>query len=116
MKITFLVTPKFDKSYKILKKKYPSVKTDVEQFKKDFSKNPKLGDDLGGGYRKVRIAIQSKNRGKSGGARIITYELCIKEIDGIVVLVNIYDKSEFSTMPDWEYKMILQNFLQSDFK
>ncbi|GHT38200.1 hypothetical protein AGMMS49965_00820 [Bacteroidia bacterium] len=52
----FLVTSTFDKSYKTLKKKYPSIPSDVEQFKKDFSENHTLGDDLGGGYRKVRMA------------------------------------------------------------
>ncbi|GHT01172.1 hypothetical protein AGMMS49525_01200 [Bacteroidia bacterium] len=58
MKINFVVTSKFDKSYKTLKKKYASITSDVTQFKKDFSANHLLGDDLGGGYRKVRMAIQ----------------------------------------------------------
>jgi hypothetical protein len=114
MGIKFLVTPKFDKSYKALKKKYTSLKSDVEQFKKDFSENPKSGDDLGRGYRKVRIAIQSKNKGKSGGARIIIYELCLKTIENTIVLVDIYDKSERETIQEKEYKTILQDFLQNN--
>ncbi|GHV22739.1 hypothetical protein FACS189428_5240 [Clostridia bacterium] len=113
METKFLVTPQFDKSYKALKKKYVSIKSDVEQFKKDFSDNHSLGDSLGGGYRKVRLAIQSKNKGKSGGARIITYELCLKTTDDTIVLVDIYDKSERETMPEWEYKTTIQDFLQS---
>jgi hypothetical protein len=115
MKINFLVTPEFDRSYKALKKKYPSTKTDVEKFKKDFSENPKTGDDLGGGFRKVRMAVKSKNRGKSGGARIITYELYIKESEGAIILVDIYDKSEIATMQESEYKTILKDFLQNSF-
>jgi hypothetical protein len=43
METKFLVTPQFDKAYKALKKKYVSIKSDVEQFKKDFSENHSLG-------------------------------------------------------------------------
>jgi hypothetical protein len=113
MKTEYLVTSKFDKSYKALKKKYASIKSDVEQFKKDFSDNHSLGNDLGGGYRKVRLAIQSKNKGKSSGARIITYELCLKTTEDTIVLVDIYDKNERETMSEWEYQKALQNFLQN---
>ncbi|GHT62485.1 hypothetical protein FACS189451_06950 [Bacteroidia bacterium] len=112
METNFLVTPKFDKSYKALKKKYASLKTDVEQFKKDFAENHELGIDLGGGYRKVRVAIQSKNKGKSGGARIITYELCLKTTGDTIVLVDIYDKSKLDTMKESEYKKVLNDYLQ----
>lgn len=113
MKTQFLVTSNFDKSYKKLKKKYASIKNDIEQFKKDFSENHELGINLGGGYRKVRISIQSKNKGKSGGARIITYELCFKTTPDTIVLVDIYDKSEKDFMPDWEYTAVLQDFIQN---
>ena len=34
-----------------------------------------FGIDLGNNIRKIRIAIKSKNKGKSGGARVITYNL-----------------------------------------
>ena len=34
-------------------------------------KNPMAGADLGDGIRKVRMAITSKGKGKSGGARVI---------------------------------------------
>jgi len=42
---------------------------------------------LAGGFRKVRLAIQSKGKGKSGGARIITYALLMKDDDSIVFLI-----------------------------
>ena len=113
MENIFIPTPTFEKSYKRLKKKYHSLKTDVEEFKKEYNENPDFGDDLGGGFRKIRVAIKSKNRGKSGGARIITYDICIKTEDKVVILVEIYDKSEISTLSDNEYKTILKEFLES---
>ena len=44
---------------------------------KDIINNPFLGDDLGSGIRKVRMAIASKGKGKSGGARILTLNLLL---------------------------------------
>lgn len=52
------------------------------------------GVELGGGVRKLRMAIGSKNRGKSHGARVITYTYIINEAEGIVNLIFIYDKEE----------------------
>ena len=113
MKTHFLVTPRFDKNYKKLKKKYPSLPADVELFKKDFADDHNTGVSLGGGYRKVRLAVRSKGKGKSGGARIITYELCLKAEGGTIVLVDIYDKAEADTLPADEYTRIIEDFLSS---
>lgn len=44
------------------------------------------------------MAIASKGRGKSGGARAITYTVIVAENAGIVYLMDIYDKSEHSTV------------------
>ena len=109
MEHTFIPTPTFEKSYKRLKKKYSSLKTDLEEFKKQYNDNPEIGDDLGGGFRKIRIAVKSKNRGKRGGARIITYAI-IETKDKVVIMVEIYDKSEISTLPDSAYETILKDF------
>jgi mRNA-degrading endonuclease RelE of RelBE toxin-antitoxin system len=112
MEYVFIPTPTFEKSYKRLKKKYHSLKTDLEAFKKEYNENPALGENLGGGFRKIRIAVKSKNRGKRGGARIITYDMCIKTEDKVVILVEIYDKSEISTLSEMEYEMVLSDFLE----
>jgi len=111
MEHVFIPTPTFDKSYKRLKKKYLSLKNDLELFKKEYNENPNLGESLGGGFRKIRIAIKSKNKGKKSGARIITYEMFIKTDDKVVILVEIYDKSEISTLLESEYEMALRDFL-----
>jgi hypothetical protein len=113
MEHEFIPTPSFERSYKRLKKKYFSLKTDLESFIKEFNENPNLGKDLGGGFRKIRIAIKSKNKGKSGGARIIIYDMCIKTEDKVVILVAIIDKSESSTISDSEFEMALFEFLET---
>jgi len=109
----FIPTQTFERSYKRLKKKYFSLKTDLEDFKKEYNEYPDIGEDLGGGFRKIRVAIKSKNKGKRGGARIITYELCVKTEDNVVILVEIYDKSETSTISDLEYEKALKELLEN---
>lgn len=49
------------------------------------------------GCRKVRMAISSKGKGKSGGARVITLTLLVAS-DGVLKLLTIYDKSERATI------------------
>jgi hypothetical protein len=57
-----------------------------------------LATDLGDGFKKIKIAIKSKGKGSSGGARIITHETKISIHDTNVVLGSIYNKSEYSTI------------------
>ena len=56
------------------------------------------GVELSPGIRKIRMAIASKGRGKSGGARVITYTVIISENAGKVYLIDIYDKADYSTV------------------
>ena len=55
---------------------------------------PYSGVDLGNGLRKVRMAIKSKGRGKSHGARIITYIILVSKDESEINLLTIYDKAE----------------------
>ena len=57
-----------------------------------------MGIDLGDGLRKIRMAITSKGKGKSAGARVITYNVVTRVQGETVVLVSIYDKSEQDTV------------------
>jgi hypothetical protein len=83
-----------DRAIKQLAKKYHSIPDDLEVLEKELLKNPELGEDLGENTRKVRMAIASKNRGKSGGDRVITYLVYINRENGKIYLLTIYDKSE----------------------
>lgn len=70
--------------------------------------NPATGADLGHGVRKVRLAIASKGKGKSHGARVITHTAIISVENGVVTLLAIYDKAEQSTITDKEIGLLLQ--------
>ena len=74
------------------------MKVDFRNFIKELKENPFQGDELTPGIRKIRMAITSKGRGKSGGARVITYTVVALEESGEVYLLDIYDKNDFSTV------------------
>ena len=86
----------FKKEFKRVSKKYRSLKEDVKKLIHELEANPLLGTDLGNGVRKVRMAITAKGRGKSHGARVITYTTALVNIDdeGDVILLYLYDKAE----------------------
>jgi len=110
MMTEIISTPEFDKEYKRLKKKYRSLPEDLANLEQELIKNPNLGIDLGQNFRKVRMAIKTKNKGKSGGARVITYSLVVNIIDELIVLVTIYDKGEEQSISDAKIKQIIKNF------
>ena len=110
MMIEIISTPEFDKEYKRLKKKYRSLPDDLANLQQELIKNPNLGIDLGHNFRKVRMAIKTKNKGKSGGARVITYSLFVSIIDEVIVLVTIYDKGDEQSITDARIMQIIKNF------
>ena len=60
-----------------------------------------MGTPLGEGVRKVRMSISSKGKGKSGGARILTYSVNKESDEDIkLTLLSIYDKSKISNVSD----------------
>lgn len=54
---------------------------------------------------KISIAIASKGKGKSGGARVITNFVIAEET---VFLISIYDKSEKENLTDKELDELLK--------
>ena len=90
------VTEEFLRSVKPIAKRYRSFNKDYQALLDELEKNPHAGIDLGGGYRKVRMAIASKGKGKSAGARVIT--LNYVEINGKLYLLYAYDKSEVDSI------------------
>lgn len=108
MNFEVIPTPDFEKSFKILAKRHRSLKQDFLVFSQALKENPFQGDELTPGIRKIRMAIKSKGRGKSGGARVITYTVLTMEEAGLVYLIDIYDKNDFSTVD----VAILQKFIK----
>ena len=113
-------SPTFEKELKALSKKYKSLKEDIEKLKKEIEENPLLGTSLGGGYKKIRLNITSKNQGKSGGARVITHEeiiINISEDDTKSILyVSIYDKSEIESKKTNPFKDFVKEFREKEQK
>ena len=68
--------------------------------------NPEIGTDLGNGFRKIRLAITSKGKGKRGGARVITLNLILSADETEIGLFYIYDKSERISITDAELKSL----------
>lgn len=94
----------FEKQFKRLRKKYPSLPADLLLLSRQLEDEPTKGSSLGRGCYKVRLAISSKGRGKSGGARIITY---VKIIDETIFLLSIYDKAEQADLAPDELDVLL---------
>lgn len=91
-------TPHFERTAKALMKRYRSLRADLVEFIASLGENPMQGDELRPGIRKIRMAISSKGRGKSGGARVIIYTILTSEETGRVYLMDIYDKADYSTV------------------
>ena len=84
-------SPRFDRELKRLSKKYASLFGEIEELECELCQNPTMGTPIGGSCYKIRLAIKSKGKGKSGGARVITYYYIHGET---VYLLSIYDKAE----------------------
>ena len=97
--------PSFEKQFKKLRKKYPSLPKDLITLSQLLEENPTQGISLGKGCYKIRLAIASKGQGKSGEARVITYVRIVAET---VFLLTIYDKAEKGDLESDELVNLLE--------
>lgn len=65
--------------------------------------------DLGGGKRKLRMAVASKGKGKSGGMRVITFNVSAVDENIVVNLITIYDKQEICNVSEHYIDQIIKN-------
>lgn len=70
-----------------------------------------MGTSSGNGVFKVRLRIASKQKGKSGGARVIT---CVKVLRETVYLLSIYDKSEQADIADEKIQELIQEIPEAE--
>lgn len=105
MSYNLIITPAFERDAKPLLKKYKSLKTDLAGLFELLMNEPTQGKPLGKDCYKIRLAITSKGKGKSSGARIIT---CVKITSEKVFLLSIYDKSEKEDISDKELNELLK--------
>jgi mRNA-degrading endonuclease RelE of RelBE toxin-antitoxin system len=104
MSFDIIATEPFEHKLKRLAKKYKSLAVDLRTLFDELTENPTLGTPIGKNCYKIRLAITSKGKGKSGGARLITYVRIVKKT---IYLIDIYDKSEQATISDNELKLLI---------
>lgn len=106
MSFNVLTTSDFKKDSKRLVKKYKSLKNEILDLILSLEENPAQGIPLGSDCYKIRLAIKSKGKGKSGGASVVAY---VKVMNNNVFLLTIYDKSEQDNISDKELKELLKH-------
>ena len=87
----------FERQAKRLLKKYPSLKKELFELVQSLKQEPEQGTAIGNACYKIRLAIKSKGKGKSGGARVITH---LQVLQKNIFLVSIYDKAEQDNIAD----------------
>jgi mRNA-degrading endonuclease RelE of RelBE toxin-antitoxin system len=114
MKVVVRVSKSFKRQAKPLLKKFSSLNKELIQLEDELIDNPRLGKPLGQDSYKIRLAVKSKGKGKSGGLRIISHldteiiGLIETEYDNIIVnLISIYDKSETASISDKELRDLI---------
>ena len=112
MNYSIIVTRRFEEELKRLYRKFSSLKEDFAQLIIGITENPMTGTFIGNGCYKIRLAISSKGKGKSGGAKVITYLYIETET---VYLLTIYDKNEKTDIQPNELKKMIDS-LELDIK
>lgn len=106
MSYSIIPTHRFEKELKRLTKKFPSLKNEFAVLIARITKDPESGTLIGNNCYKIRLAIGSKGKGKSGGARVITYLYIETET---VYLLTIYDKGEKEDLKPNELKDMIES-------
>jgi mRNA-degrading endonuclease RelE of RelBE toxin-antitoxin system len=108
MSYSIISTSRFEKEIKRLSKKYPSLKAEFTALVNQISEFPETGIFVGNNCYKIRLAISSKRKGKSGGARVITN---VYKFRKTIYLLTIYDKSEKPNIKPNELKEMIENLV-----
>jgi mRNA-degrading endonuclease RelE of RelBE toxin-antitoxin system len=108
MSYSIELSDNFKKEAKRLSKKYSSLKSELAELFAELEENPTLGTSLGNDIYKIRLAIASKGKGKSGGARVLSF---VKVIETTVLLFSIYSKGEVDNLTDKQIKELIKEYL-----
>lgn len=111
MSFTILLTDNFKREFKRLFKKFRSLEQELTELYGKLSENPSEGTLIStlpndNKVYKIRLAVKSKGKGKSGGMRIISYTITLS---GNIYLLSIYDKNEKPNISDKEIQQLIKN-------
>lgn len=108
MKVVFKYLPEFERRAKNMAKKYKSFVKDYDILLNSLEKEPFQGVSLGNGVYKTRMAINSKGKGKSGGARVLTYNMKRVSPEMLVItFLSIFDKGEIENVSNSYIKSLI---------
>ncbi len=105
MSFEVIAVPPFAHELKRLSKKFPSLKREVAELVEALVTDPVMGTPIGNHCYKIRLAIASKGKGKSGGGRVVTH---VHFKGGRVFLLDIFDKAEKETASPQEIRALLR--------
>ena len=94
MKVSITYSSIFFAKVKKFLKKFPTLASELQRLEAAILQDPTMGEALGKGLYKIRLASKSKAKGKSGGFRVINYLVNKEQNEIFVTVVTIYDKSE----------------------
>ncbi|MFD1361794.1 hypothetical protein [Lentibacillus salinarum] len=109
-------TPLFLSDYKQLKKKFPSIRNEINNFE-EFMQNPQnkllgvpvpgLKNVNGNKVFKYRMPNKSANKGRSGGFRLIYYYMTS---GNTIFLLTIYSKTHLEDIPSHVIDQIIKKY------
>lgn len=114
MNVDVRVSSHFKRRAKPLLKKYPSLKGELASLAESLRQNPTQGTKMSENSYKIRLAVKSKGKGKSGGLRAITYlefEVMEEEQEEALTVVNLltlYDKSAVENISPQEVNRLIE--------
>ncbi len=106
MSYKIIASANFQKEAKRLAKKFTSLKEELLALQVSLAANPTEGTPLGNNCFKIRLKVKSKNKGKSGGMRVITL---VVNVSKNIYLLSIYDKSEQADINSKELDQLIKN-------
>ena len=106
MNLKIEITSKFKRKARVLLKKFPSFKQELEALITAVEADPTQGTSIKHNCYKIRLSIKSKGKGKSGGARVITH---LHVTNSTVYLLYIYDKSEQENISEKELLELIKD-------
>ena len=118
MNCRIIAIDNFRREAKRLVKKFPSLKDELLGLEQLLVQDPRAGVEITENTYKIRLAVKSKGKGKSGGMRVITHVVEVEvQVEAqaseiTIFLLSIYDKSEEENISDKELRGLIDDVIR----
>jgi mRNA-degrading endonuclease RelE of RelBE toxin-antitoxin system len=105
-------TLEFNRKFKALKKRYRKIQSDLQPVLEELQAGALLGDQISGldaVVMKLRVKNSDTQKGKSDGYRLIYWTV----IDEIILLLDIYSKSDQSDLDLDEIRRVIKKYKEA---